>query len=703
MRAFLDGTVEPALWSLGDWSLRWAVLIGLLAGGLALLRPRRADTRHRCLLTVLLAGLTLPVLPRWGPAVGPAAPAGGAGQTTDDLDSPPPGTAPADPTPPVFTARHRTDAPPAPGVAPPGPAPEPFGTRRVVVLALGLAWAASVLLMLARWAGGVWFLRRLRRTAVAVAGRPAGLFAACLGEMGLRHRSVLASHPLVRSPVLCGVLRPMILVPADWGLLPEAAQRAALLHELAHLARGDHRAAPLLYAVRIAFFFHPPVRWLLAQLECERELLCDEAAVARGVEPRDYAALLLEFARSGGRLGPALSRLGKRTTIKTRIHHLLEENMEPRLTPLTRRGALALGALLLTLTAALGGLRLRAREPERPVNPGAPPVPPAPAANDDSPSGQAPASPPREDLRYGGKSFGQWRRELTTELKPAVRVEGIKALSAFGANGYATEAVEAILEVMNGYHGHTLSDPEDRPVYDAAKWACNKIGPAAVPALRKGLGDTRKNVRTFAVLALQFMGPMARPADAALVERIKDEDPDIRYDAIEAVVRADPKVKGLVPALVAALKDEVPRVRERAALALGQVGPGALPAAPALVEALKDPEANVRLQALRSLDRIGFRDESLTPALAARVKDDNEVIRLEAVQYLTELGPKAAGAVPALVGALAEDVTGVNAILALAAIGPDAKAAVPALNAMLPGAREGVRGEIIKALSKINK
>jgi len=29
----------------------------------------------------------------------------------------------------------------------------------------------------------------------------------------------------------------------------------------------------------------------------------------------------------------------------------------------------------------------------------------------------------REDLRYGGKSFEQWRHQLRTELKPEVRIE----------------------------------------------------------------------------------------------------------------------------------------------------------------------------------------------------------------------------------------------------------------------------------------
>src|SRR5262249_40204147 len=53
----------------------------------------------------------------------------------------------------------------------------------------------------------------------------------------------------------------------------------------------------------------------------------------------------------------------------------------------------------------------------------------------------------KESLRYGGKTFNQWRTELMTELKPEIRIDGIKALREFGANGYGTEAVLAIVEV----------------------------------------------------------------------------------------------------------------------------------------------------------------------------------------------------------------------------------------------------------------
>src|SRR5207237_10109294 len=63
---FIDRLLEPVLWFLAEWSLRWALLIVLLAAWLIIVRPRRSATRYLLCLLVLLAGLVLPILPRWG-------------------------------------------------------------------------------------------------------------------------------------------------------------------------------------------------------------------------------------------------------------------------------------------------------------------------------------------------------------------------------------------------------------------------------------------------------------------------------------------------------------------------------------------------------------------------------------------------------------------------------------------------------------
>src|SRR5262249_34697497 len=74
---------------------------------------------------------------------------------------------------------------------------------------------------------------------------------------------------------------------------------------------------------------------------------------------------------------------------------------------------------------------------------------PQAAAEEDA--GEAKRKPAREELRYDGKDFEQWRRLLLTELKPERRIEAIRAMSAFGANGYARDAAAAVIEVLRAY------------------------------------------------------------------------------------------------------------------------------------------------------------------------------------------------------------------------------------------------------------
>jgi beta-lactamase regulating signal transducer with metallopeptidase domain len=659
---FLDAVLGPGLWLLGDWSLRWAVLIAALAIGVRLLRPRRPATRALLGTSVLLAGLLLPLLPRWGPGVAPEP------VVPESVPAPRPAAlpaAPAEPRPrPSAIAKRRHSPPATVETSDPPTRPGPtWEMHHFVTIGLGGLWAAGALFLLARWGGGWLFLRRLVRSAEPVQGPCAALFAACKAELGLRRRATLATHAQVRSPITLGLFRPIVLVPAGWADLAAPMQRGALLHELAHVARRDAWWALLLELVRVVFWFHPLVRWLLARLEQERELLCDEVAVGRGVDPHDLAQLLLAFAGHPGRLGLALA-FGKRRTVKVRIHHLLEENMERRIRPLGARWALAVGALVVGLALLVGSLRVAALEAEG--LPNAPPGAdePGKAARGGEKAVVPGARAKKEALRYGGKSFAQWRTEVTTELKSEPRSEGLKAMAAFGANGYAAEATAVIVEVMRGYEcpdvamalgvmlldgpGAPLGgvgagmgglgaspgilpalDRDDARVIRAALEAVRKIGHGAVPTLAASLQDESARARRFAIVSLKMMaapllddprdgvrleGPEnahLRPAVPALLKALNDRDPVVQTTAIALMIDVAPSNKGLVPALIKVLNVKNREVRFDAVSALGNLGPRAKAAVPALRELLKEAEAEGGGEEIRNaLGSIGRRERS---------------------------------------------------------------------------------------------
>jgi beta-lactamase regulating signal transducer with metallopeptidase domain len=99
-------------------------------------------------------------------------------------------------------------------------------------------------------------------------------------------------------PMTWGILSPTLLVPlsaADW---PEWKCRNILLHELAHVERRDCLTQLLAQFTCALYWFHP-LAWVAAhRMQVEREVACDDCVIAAGSQASDYAANLLEVARS---------------------------------------------------------------------------------------------------------------------------------------------------------------------------------------------------------------------------------------------------------------------------------------------------------------------------------------------------------------------------------------------------------------------
>jgi beta-lactamase regulating signal transducer with metallopeptidase domain/HEAT repeat protein len=734
MRQFIDTFLEPALWFMADWSLRWAALLAVAALMLWIFRLRRASMRQLVLLVGLIAGMLVPFAPRWGgdwervpqlrePSVlpsqspSPSFPSfpGSAWERRSGSSASRPAKEPAAKQ---SFASVRSQAEPgnagttSSGGRQPPEISESLGSHRLIILGLASCWSITVAYQLIRSLGGWFFLRRLRRECVAATGATAELFAACRAELHLDNAVRLAIHPHVCSPILLGWLRPRILVPPDWPQRSIEAQRAGFLHELAHVRRRDHLLAPLLETVRIAFFFHPLVRWLLARLEHERELLCDEMVVRLGIDRRDYARLLLEFARSSGRLAwPAASlSMSRRRTVKGRIHHLLEEDMERWIRPLSVRWAVVLGGGLLTLSLGLASYRVWAEDkekPEVPLQEGEQRTTTNKQQGTKEVHANKPAAAPikREDLRYAGKDFYQWRRDLLTELKPSIRADGLRALGAFGANGYGPEAAKAILEILRSYDWDTLSD-EDEKVVREGYMAIARIGAPALPALTQAVGGKNRTERLSGIWALREMRDRARSAVPVLLKAMKNDDVATRSSAMGAVEMIDSHANGYVPALIEALKDKDADMRRDTAATLRELSKveDAKKAIPALLEALRDEDSVVRLNAIQALVLIGPHKRGVGVVIGLlQDKDDKDgSIRTKAYEFLQSLGPDAKEAVPALIAVLKAPQDGFTdvAVDTLAQIGPAAKDAVPELTKLLRS--DNLHQNAMKALEKIS-
>jgi beta-lactamase regulating signal transducer with metallopeptidase domain len=102
----------------------------------------------------------------------------------------------------------------------------------------------------------------------------------------------------VREAIAMGLIRPMILIPMSWlAELPPDMLEAVLAHELAHLRRWDLWANAFQRLVEALLFYHPAVWWVSRRMRIERELCCDELAVALTHDRLHYVQTLERVGR----------------------------------------------------------------------------------------------------------------------------------------------------------------------------------------------------------------------------------------------------------------------------------------------------------------------------------------------------------------------------------------------------------------------
>ncbi len=153
-------------------------------------------------------------------------------------------------------------------------------------------------------------------------------------RMGLRLAPKLATCTRLTAPVVVGMLRPTILVPASLlsGLTMEEVS-AILTHEMAHLRRND-LIVNLFQRIAESFLFFHPCVWIVSrQLSHEREQCCDDLVLDSGCERMNYVSALLRMAEvcvpsRAGRLenAVALSASGASPSeFKRRVLRLLGE------------------------------------------------------------------------------------------------------------------------------------------------------------------------------------------------------------------------------------------------------------------------------------------------------------------------------------------------------------------------------------------
>jgi TonB family protein len=164
---------------------------------------------------------------------------------------------------------------------------------------IALAWS-SVVCVLALRAGWQWLgLRRLVQSARASPMWQRRLDSLAI-QFGVSGRVKILSSAAVGSPVLIGVVRPVILLPVALMCGMTISQVELILaHELAHVRRLDPLFNALQVIVETLYFHHPLVRWVSREVRQEREI-CSDAVVLSQFPAcrRDYIGALATLGES---------------------------------------------------------------------------------------------------------------------------------------------------------------------------------------------------------------------------------------------------------------------------------------------------------------------------------------------------------------------------------------------------------------------
>jgi bla regulator protein blaR1 len=131
--------------------------------------------------------------------------------------------------------------------------------------------------------------------------------------------------------------------------LSEPQLRSILAHELWHVRRRDNLAAALHMFVEAAFWFHPAVWWVGAQMVDERERACDEQVLQSGNQPDVYAESILKACRFCVEAPLTCVSGVAGSNLKRRIVRIMNRQLG---SSLTLRGKLTLAALAVAAVAA---------------------------------------------------------------------------------------------------------------------------------------------------------------------------------------------------------------------------------------------------------------------------------------------------------------------------------------------------------------
>ena len=216
-----------------------------------------------------------------------------------------------------------------------------------------LIWLVGLLVLSVLLLQRFLFVKSLLAQSDKANGRLDETLQQCCRQVGIRKNIELRLSKNMLSPAACGLFKPVILMPAS--LLKNLSKeklRAVLIHELAHIKRGDLWVNFLQTLLQIVYFYNPLLWFANAVVRGIREKAVDEMVLTKlGDEADSYSNTLIDIAEIAfSRPHFSLRLVGvveSKKALSGRIKHILSR-------PFPKTAKLGLtGLVAVILTAAI--------------------------------------------------------------------------------------------------------------------------------------------------------------------------------------------------------------------------------------------------------------------------------------------------------------------------------------------------------------
>jgi beta-lactamase regulating signal transducer with metallopeptidase domain len=197
-----------------------------------------------------------------------------------------------------------------------------------------IAWGSGTALMLLPVFVSLLSLWRLGRRAAKIVGESWNILLRELaGRLKLRRSVMLLRGRRQGMPMTWGMIRPKLLLPPEADGWPMDRRRVVLMHELAHIRRGDFLTQLTAQIARAIYWFNPLI-WIAAkQVARESEGACDDLVLTQETRASDYAEHLLTVVaglKEGALIPVAAVAMARSSRLEERLLAILDAKRNRR-------------------------------------------------------------------------------------------------------------------------------------------------------------------------------------------------------------------------------------------------------------------------------------------------------------------------------------------------------------------------------------